>query len=114
MESSESGVAEPGLKLTQNVGGSKCPVGVSLRRAESLVGASPNPIYCRGFLAIGTGALSTLIALPLGFRSCRQRQGVLGPPGKKAVFLSLSFLEPPFFRPREAWEEGAKKGGGVS
>lgn len=35
MESSESGIVEPGLKLTQNVGGPKCPVGVSLRWAES-------------------------------------------------------------------------------
>lgn len=35
---------------------------------------------------------------------------VSGPPGKKAVVGSSSFPEPPFLRPREAWEEGAKGG----
>lgn len=59
---------------------------------------------------MGTGARLPLTALPLGCRSCRHRQGVPGPPGKKAVFRSLSFLEPPFLRPREAWEEGVKGG----
>lgn len=75
------------------------------------MGASPIPSAAKVFLAIGTGA--RLHSLPFfwaaGAADCAKESQC--PPGKKAVFRSLSFPEPPFLRPREDWEEGAKGGG---